>query len=112
MSFDQTNEFAPRSDLQVFLDGRLIPAAEAKVSVDGGARRDARAQAISLIDVIVAATLLHDDVVDHSELRRGKDTANSLFGNEASVLVGDFLLGQATMLRDRLLVLIDLSVLP
>ena len=39
--------------------------------------------------------MLHDDVVDRSDLRRGKDTANSVFGNEASVLVGDFLYSRA-----------------
>ena len=45
----------------------------------------------AIIEFIHTATLLHDDVVDASELRRGKQTANHLWGNEASVLVGDFL---------------------
>ncbi|WP_199610832.1 octaprenyl diphosphate synthase [Flocculibacter collagenilyticus] len=45
----------------------------------------------AIIEFIHTATLLHDDVVDESMLRRGKDTANALFGNQASVLVGDFL---------------------
>ncbi|MCW8887582.1 MAG: octaprenyl diphosphate synthase [Gammaproteobacteria bacterium] len=45
----------------------------------------------AVIEFIHTATLLHDDVVDGSELRRGKETANNVFGNEAAVLVGDFL---------------------
>ncbi len=45
----------------------------------------------ALIECIHTATLLHDDVVDQSELRRGKATANATFGNSASVLVGDFI---------------------
>ncbi len=45
----------------------------------------------AIIEFIHTATLLHDDVVDDSQLRRGRETANSLWGNEASVLVGDFL---------------------
>jgi len=45
----------------------------------------------AIVEFIHTATLLHDDVVDASELRRGKETANALWGNEASVLVGDFL---------------------
>jgi octaprenyl-diphosphate synthase len=49
----------------------------------------------AVIEFIHTATLLHDDVVDRSDLRRGKDTANSVFGNEASVLVGDFLYSRA-----------------
>lgn len=52
-------------------------------------------QLAALIEFIHTATLLHDDVVDASELRRGQDTANSLWGNEASVLVGDFLYSRA-----------------
>ena len=47
------------------------------------------------IEFIHTATLLHDDVVDQSRLRRGRDTANSLWGNKPSVLVGDFLFSRA-----------------
>ena len=49
----------------------------------------------AIIEFIHTATLLHDDVVDESDLRRGKETANALFGNAASVLVGDFLYSRA-----------------
>lgn len=49
----------------------------------------------AVIEFIHTATLLHDDVVDASELRRGQQTANSVWGNEASVLVGDFLYSRA-----------------
>jgi octaprenyl-diphosphate synthase len=48
-------------------------------------------RAAAIIEFIHTATLLHDDVVDSSERRRGRDSANTVFGNEASVLVGDFL---------------------
>lgn len=50
------------------------------------------------IELIHTATLLHDDVVDSSTLRRGHETANSIWGNEASVLVGDFLYSRAFQL--------------
>ncbi len=49
----------------------------------------------SIIEFIHTATLLHDDVVDDSKMRRGKDTANNVWGNEAAVLVGDFLYSRA-----------------
>ena len=49
----------------------------------------------AVIEFIHTATLLHDDVVDASELRRGRQTANAIWGNEASVLVGDFLYSRA-----------------
>lgn len=49
----------------------------------------------AIIEFIHTATLLHDDVVDASELRRGRETANAVWGNEASVLVGDFLYSRA-----------------
>ncbi len=47
--------------------------------------------AAAIIEFIHTATLLHDDVVDESNLRRGRETANAIWGNQASVLVGDFL---------------------
>ena len=49
----------------------------------------------AIIEFIHTATLLHDDVVDESHLRRGRDTANEVFGNAASVLVGDYLYSRA-----------------
>lgn len=49
----------------------------------------------AVVEFIHTATLLHDDVVDESELRRGNQTANAMFGNAASVLVGDFLYSRA-----------------
>jgi octaprenyl-diphosphate synthase len=49
----------------------------------------------AVVEFIHTATLLHDDVVDASSLRRGRETANALFGNSASVLVGDFLYSRA-----------------
>ena len=52
----------------------------------------------AVIEMIHTATLLHDDVVDESALRRGRATANALFGNAASVLVGDFLYSRAFQL--------------
>ncbi len=58
----------------------------------GGARHIELAACIELIHT---ATLLHDDVVDESALRRGNTTANEIWGNKASVLVGDFLLSRA-----------------
>ena len=47
------------------------------------------------VEFIHSATLLHDDVVDESDLRRGRETANAVWGNQASVLVGDFLFSRA-----------------
>ena len=52
-------------------------------------------QAAAFIEFIHTATLLHDDVVDMSSLRRGRKTANEVFGNQASVLVGDFVYSRA-----------------
>ncbi|WP_038185671.1 octaprenyl diphosphate synthase [Vibrio rhizosphaerae] len=52
---------------------------------------DAHTKAAAFIEFIHTATLLHDDVVDESDMRRGKATANATFGNAASVLVGDYI---------------------
>ena len=54
-----------------------------------------RHELAAVVEFIHTATLLHDDVVDESQLRRGRDTANAVFGNAASVLVGDFLYSRA-----------------
>ena len=56
---------------------------------------DQHVRAAAIIEFIHTATLLHDDVVDSSSRRRGKDSANTVFGNQASVLVGDFLYSRA-----------------
>jgi len=56
-----------------------------------GYREDRHISLASLVEFVHTATLLHDDVVDQAEIRRGKVSANSKWGNEASVLVGDFL---------------------
>jgi octaprenyl-diphosphate synthase len=55
----------------------------------------ARFELAAIVEFIHTATLLHDDVVDESSMRRGRPTANALFGNAASVLVGDFLYSRA-----------------
>lgn len=56
---------------------------------------EAHHELAAVVEFIHTATLLHDDVVDESSLRRGRATANALFGNAASVLVGDFLYSRA-----------------
>jgi octaprenyl-diphosphate synthase len=58
-------------------------------------RGDGHVKLAAAVEFMHTATLLHDDVVDESDMRRGKLAARMLWGNEASVLVGDFLLGQA-----------------
>jgi len=71
-----------------------------------------RHELAAIIEFIHTATLLHDDVVDESALRRGRPTANALFGNAASVLVGDFLYSRAFQMMvevDRMRVLAVLS---
>ncbi|RQO62535.1 octaprenyl diphosphate synthase [Paucibacter sp. KBW04] len=60
-----------------------------------GYDKPGRFELAAVVEFIHTATLLHDDVVDESSMRRGKKTANALFGNAASVLVGDFLYSRA-----------------
>src|SRR5215813_4436823 len=70
----------------------MLTIAAAKLCGYGG---EGHVKLAASVEFMHTATLLHDDVVDESDLRRGKIAARMLWGNEASVLVGDFLLGQA-----------------
>lgn len=74
---------------------RLRPALLLLVSGAIGSQHPHRHTLAAVVEFIHTATLLHDDVVDESTLRRGRDTANERFGNAASVLVGDFLYSRA-----------------
>ncbi len=70
---------------------RLVLLFSEALGFDGPERHELAA----VVEFIHTATLLHDDVVDESALRRGRPTANAMFGNAASVLVGDFLYSRA-----------------
>lgn len=70
---------------------RLRPALAILCARACGYQGDRHINLATIIEFIHTATLLHDDVVDNSDMRRGRETANNLWGNEASVLVGDFL---------------------
>ncbi len=74
---------------------RLRPALVALAAKALGYSGRQHYELAAVVEFIHTATLLHDDVVDASDLRRGRDTANALFGNAASVLVGDFLYSRA-----------------
>jgi octaprenyl-diphosphate synthase len=92
-------------------DVRLIPEIARHLVASGGKRLrpmltlaaakmcgytgDAHIKLATAVEFMHTATLLHDDVVDESGMRRGSRTARVIWGNQASVLVGDFLLGQA-----------------
>ncbi len=77
---------------------RLRPMLVLLAAEAAGYRGVQHHQAAAVIEFIHTATLLHDDVVDESDLRRGRKTANAVFGNAASVLVGDYLYSRAFQL--------------
>lgn len=74
---------------------RLRPMLTLAASRMSGYRGGEHVKLAASVEFMHTATLLHDDVVDESDLRRGKAAARMIWGNQASVLVGDFLLGQA-----------------
>jgi octaprenyl-diphosphate synthase len=74
---------------------RLRPALVVLTAKAMGYEGAAHHEMAAVVEFIHTATLLHDDVVDASDLRRGRETANALFGNAPSVLVGDFLYSRA-----------------
>jgi octaprenyl-diphosphate synthase len=74
---------------------RLRPMLVLAMAKLAGYTGDGHIKLAAAVEFMHTATLLHDDVVDESDMRRGKLAARMLWGNEASVLVGDFLLGQA-----------------
>ena len=74
---------------------RLRPMLTLAMARLAGYSGDGHIKLAAAVEFMHTATLLHDDVVDQSDMRRGKQAARMLWGNEASVLVGDFLLGQA-----------------
>src|ERR1700752_2992856 len=74
---------------------RLRPLLVVRAGRACGHEGSAHIEAAAFIEFIHTATLLHDDVVDGSSMRRGRTTANEVFGNQASVLVGDFVYSRA-----------------
>lgn len=74
---------------------RLRPVLALLSARASGYQGDRHIHVAAIVEFIHTATLLHDDVVDASELRRGQETANAIWGNEASVLVGDFVYSRA-----------------
>jgi octaprenyl-diphosphate synthase len=89
------------SDYIILSGGKRLRPALVLLSAGAfGYQGKAHHELAALVEFIHTATLLHDDVVDESQMRRGKETANALFGNAASVLVGDFLYSRAFQMMD------------
>lgn len=74
---------------------RLRPMLALLMARACGYKGDRHVDVAAIVEFIHTATLLHDDVVDESDMRRGKETANNVWGNQAAVLVGDFLYSRA-----------------
>jgi octaprenyl-diphosphate synthase len=90
-----------REVAEYIVDGggkRLRPALVLLCAGALGYRGTRHHELAAVIEIIHTATLLHDDIVDESDLRRGRKTTNVLFGNAASILVGDFLYSRAFQL--------------
>ena len=85
---------------------RIRPMLTIAAAVMSGYRGDGHLHLAAAVEFMHTATLLHDDVVDESDMRRGQPSARRVWGNEASVLVGDFLLGQAFRM------MVDVASLP
>jgi octaprenyl-diphosphate synthase len=90
-------EMIPEIALHLIKSGgkRLRPMLTIATAEMCGYRGDNHAKLATAVEFMHTATLLHDDVVDESDLRRGRAAARKIWGNQASVLVGDYLLGQA-----------------
>lgn len=90
---------------------RLRPMLTLAAAQMCGYREDGHIRLATAVEFMHTATLLHDDVVDESDMRRGKLAARKLWGNQASVLVGDYLLGQAFRMMVEVGVMQALSIL-
>jgi octaprenyl-diphosphate synthase len=92
------------------LAGHIIAAAKVSIGRMCSHRGERHIALAAAVEFIHTATLLHDDVVDDSALRRGRATANAVWGNKASVLVGDFLFSRAfqLMVEDGSLSVLDI----
>ena len=96
-NIDSTIRVIPQLSSYIFESGgkRFRPLLVIASAALCGYRGERAHMAACVAEYIHTATLLHDDVVDESDTRRGKTSANTIWGNEASVLVGDFLLARA-----------------
>ncbi|KAK9480110.1 isoprenoid synthase domain-containing protein [Lipomyces japonicus] len=110
---DVNQSFSPLDILRDFNPSQIFSTIASKVTPIRGATpvpvfdKDtgillSQRRLAEIVEMIHAASLLHDDVVDESELRRGKPSGNMVFGNKMSILAGDFLLGRASVALSRL----------